>query len=79
MSDKKKRVKLTPFEQNKINIKEFHENMKMCESAALLMEAAIALNITSSEANELCELEDMLVSTIVQFSEFLESRGDEWN
>ena len=53
--------------------------MKMCESAALLMEAAIALNITSSEANELCELEDMLVSTIVQFSEFLESRGDEWN
>ena len=53
--------------------------MKMCESAALLLDAAIALNMTSSDAVESYGLEEMLIATIKQFSEFLESRGDEWN
>ena len=57
----------------------YYENMKMCESAALLLDAAIALNMTSSDAVESYGLEEMLIATIKQFSEFLESRGDEWN
>ena len=78
MSEKKKE-KLSPFDQNLKNIKQFHENMKMCESAALLLDAAIALNMTSSDTVESYGLEEMLIATIKQFSEFLESRGDEWN
>ena len=77
MSDKKQK-KLAPFEQNKKNIKDFHENVKMYESAVLLAEAAKVLNLTS-ESTEFSELEEMLNSTIKSFSEFIEERGDQWN
>ena len=78
MSTKKKPKALLPFEQNKENIKQFHENMKMYESVVLLAEAAKALNITS-ETQEFCELEEMLKSTMRSFSEFIEERGGKWN
>ena len=78
MSTKKEPRVLLPFEQNKKNIKDFHENMKMFESVVLMAEAALALNLTS-ESEEFCELEEMLKSTIKQFSEFIEERGGKWN
>ena len=74
---KEKPKKLTPFEQNRKNIKDFHENMKMYESVVLLAEAAKALNIPEME--DFCELEEMLKSTMISFSEFIEERGDKWN
>ena len=75
---KEKPKKLTPFEQNKKNIKDFHDNMKMYESVVLLAEAAKALNITA-EMEEFGELDEMLKSTMISFSEFIEDRGDKWN
>jgi len=78
MSIKKEPKVLTPFDQNKKNIKDFHDNMKMYKSVVLLAEAALALDLTS-ETEEFCELEEMLKSTIKQFSEFIEERGGKWN
>lgn len=78
MTKKDNKKKLPPFEQNKKNIKQFGENINLYQSALLLVEAAKALSIYSDDS-ELIELENMLKSTIIQFSEFLEERGDQWN
>jgi hypothetical protein len=76
----KKPIKLPPFEQNKKNIKDFHDNMKMYESVVLMVEAAKALNFaTGSEYDEFDELDEMLKSTMISFSEFIEEKGGEWN
>ena len=79
MSIENNKKKLLPFEQSKENLKIFCENVNLCESALLLVEAAAALNIVGEEDSEMKELNDMLKVTIRQFSEFLEERGDEWN
>ncbi len=81
MNKKNKEKVLTPFEQNRKNINDFHENVKLCESAMLLVEAAKVLQIPydENESEELVQLGKMLDSTIIQFSEFLEDRGDKWN
>ena len=76
----KKPVKLSPFEQNRRNIKDFHENMKMYESVVLMVEAAKALSFVSGSVEpEFDELEEMLKSTMISFSEFIEEKGGEWN
>jgi len=80
MSKDKPKTKLPPFEQNKKNIKDFHDNMKMYESVVLMVEAAKALSFVSgSEEPEFNELEEMLTSTMISFSEFIENKGGEWN
>ena len=80
MSKDETKTKLPPFEQNRKNIKDFHDNLKMYESVVLMAEAAKALSITSgSEEPELVDLEEMLKSTMISFSEFIEERGGKWN
>lgn len=76
----KEPIKLSPFEQNRKNIKDFHDNMKMYESVVLMVEAAKALNFVSgSDEPEFNELEEMLKSTMISFSEFIEDKGGKWN
>jgi len=77
MSNEKK-PKLSPFEQNEENIKKFRENMKLYESVVLLVDAAIKLDL-AFDTEESDQLEEMLKTTILQFSKFLEDRGDKWN
>ena len=80
MPKEKQKNKLPPFEQNIKNIKDFHDNMKMFESAVLMTEAAKALNLVSDADEEgFSELDEMLKSTIVSFSEYIEERGGSWN
>ena len=80
MSKNKLKIKLTPFEQNKKNIKDFHDNIKMYQSAVLMAEAVKALSFVSGSVEpEFEELENMLNSTIISFSEFIEEKGGEWN
>ncbi len=80
MSKKEPKKKLSPFDQNLKNIKDFHDNMKMFESAVLMTEAAKALNLVSdADGEEFSELDEMLKSTIVSFSEYIEERGGSWN
>ena len=78
MSEKSKK-KLTPFEQNKKNIKDFADNMNLYHSVVLLVEAAKQLGGSPEEHYEPDVLDRMLESTIISFSEFLEERGDSWN
>ncbi len=76
----KKPNKLSPFEQNRKNKKEFPENVKIYETVELMVEAAKALNFVSgSEEPEFNELEEMLKSTMISFSEFIEDKGGKWN
>ena len=76
----KKPIKLLPFEQNKKNIKDFHDNIKMYESVVLMVEAAKALNfVPDTGEDEFDELEVMLKSTMMSFSEYIEDKGGEWN
>jgi len=80
MSKKEPKKKLSPFDQNLKNIKDFHDNMKMFESAVLMTEAAKALNLVpDADGEEFSELDEMLKSTIVSFSEYIEERGGSWN
>jgi hypothetical protein len=52
----------------------------MFESAVLMAEAAKALNLVSSDDDkEFSELDNMLKSTIISFSEYIEERGGQWN
>ena len=52
----------------------------MYESVVLMVEAAKALSfVTGSEEPEFNELEEMLISTMISFSEFIEDKGGEWN
>jgi hypothetical protein len=80
MPKNKQKTKLPPFEQNKKNIKDFHDNIKMCESVALMVEAAKALSfVDTTGENEFAELDEMLKSTMISFSEYIEDRGGKWN
>ena len=80
MSKEKPETKLPPFEQNLKNIKDFHDNIKMYESVVLMVEAAKALNIaTTTDEEEFSELDEMLKSTMISFSEYIEDRGGKWN
>ena len=80
MSKDEQKNKLPPFEQNLKNIKDFHDNIKMCESVALMVEAAKALNlVTDNDEKEFDGLDEMLKSTMVSFSEYIEERGGKWN
>ena len=80
MSEEKPKKKLTPFEQDLKNIKDFHDNMKMYESVVLMVEAAKALNlVTATDEGEFDELDEMLKSTMISFSEYIEERGGKWN
>ena len=80
MSKDEQKNKLPPFEQNLKNIKDFHDNIKMCESVALMVEAAKALNlVTDNDEKEFDDLDEMLKSTMVSFSEYIEERGGKWN
>ncbi len=76
---KKKKKKLSPFEQNRENIKAFSENVKLYESVIMLVEASKHLNLFTDESVDSDSLNEMLKSTIIQFSEFIEDRGDQWN
>tara|TARA_Y100000114_G_C11603482_1_gene251598 strand:+ start:104 stop:346 length:243 start_codon:yes stop_codon:yes gene_type:complete len=80
MSKDEQKNKLPPFEQNLKNIKDFHDNIKMCESVALMVEAARALDlVTDNDEKEFDDLDEMLKSTMVSFSEYIEERGGKWN
>jgi len=80
MSKDEQKNKLPPFEQNLKNIKDFHDNIKMCESVALMVEAAKALDlVTDNDEKEFDDLDEMLKSTMVSFSEYIEERGGKWN
>jgi|TARA_E500000318_G_C3492531_1_gene185003 hypothetical protein len=80
MPQDKLEKKLLPFEQSIKNMNDFCDNMQMFESVALMVEAAEALNLSSStEEYELAELDEMLKSTLISFSEYIEDRGGLWN
>ncbi len=80
MSKEKQKIKLSPFEQNKKNIKDFHDNIMMYESVLLMVEAAKAIGLVNdSEPNEFDEIEMMLKSTMISFSEYIEDKGGSWN
>ena len=79
MSEKKK---LPPFQQAAKNIKVFAENVNLYESVYMMVQAANSLEVLSEDPDakvENDELDEMLNSTLRQFSHFLEEKGESWN
>ena len=79
MPKKHDKKQLLPFERAIENATRFKENVNLYESVLLLAEAVVQLDITHADDDETTSLDEMLKSTIIQFSEFLEDRGDLWN
>jgi len=75
--DTDKKVKPTPFEQAKINIKEFASNANLLFSTWMLAEAATTLSIIPEE--DKADLNKMCDSTLLDLSKFIEEKGAEWN
>ena len=76
---KKEKIRKTPFEKALADAKKFKENMNLYYSVVLMAETAIVLDKTDTAHPEDISLIEMLDDTIVQFSEFIEERGDAWN
>ena len=72
-----KKEKPTPFEQAKINIKEFASNANLLFSTWMLAEAAATLSGLPDEDKR--DLNKMCDSTLLDLSKFIEEKGAEWN
>ena len=75
--DPNKKEKPTPFEQAKINIREFATNANLLLSTWMLAEAAITLNELSDEAKG--DLNKMCDATLIDLSMHIEEKGAKWN
>ena len=72
-----KKDKPTPFEQAKINIKEFASNANLLFSTVMLAEAAATLSLMPDEDKD--SLNKMCDSTLLDLSKFIEEKGAKWN
>jgi len=72
-----KKEKPTPFEQARINIKEFASNANLVFSTQMLAEAALTLNELDDAEKE--DLNKMCDSTLIDLSAYIEEKGAKWN
>tara|TARA_E500000305_G_C3959732_1_gene206448 strand:+ start:543 stop:773 length:231 start_codon:yes stop_codon:yes gene_type:complete len=72
-----KKEKPSPFEQARINIKEFASNANLLFSTWMLAEAAATLNALPDDDKS--DLVKMCDSTLLDLSKFIEEKGEKWN